>query len=53
MAHRLEVLARQLTLSGEGDSLAALCPNKLAPLLVHDNGELRAAIFEFLKVRGS
>jgi hypothetical protein len=52
---RLEVLSRQLNagsveapLAGE---LAGLCPKKLGAFLVHDNPELRASIFEFLKVR--
>ncbi|GBF88240.1 hypothetical protein Rsub_00952 [Raphidocelis subcapitata] len=56
MANRIEVLARQLTLAGPGESqgagqevLVGLCPRKLEAYLTHDNADLRARIFEFLK----
>ena len=50
MASRLEVLARHLTLAEQPGGLAAVCPKKLGAYIAHDNMELRAAIFEFLKV---
>lgn len=54
MASRLEVLSRQMTAGGmpTGDDifdLSGVCPQALGRYLVHDNPELRAAIFEFLK----
>jgi len=56
---RLDVLARQLTLAGApaaagagtaAADLSGICPRALGAYLCHDNPELRAAIFDFLKV---
>eukprot|EP00775_Hariotina_reticulata_P009658 gene9658-9818_t len=55
-SRRLEVLSRQMcaaglqpaTLQGIND-LAAVCPVQLENVLLHDNRELRAAVFDFLK----
>lgn len=47
---RLNVLARQLT-AGPAHAVETLmpCPKELGAFLTHDNPELRAEIFEFLK----
>jgi hypothetical protein len=58
-SRRLEVLSRQMCAAGlqsastlQGlDGLAAVCPVQLENVLLHDNRELRAAVFDFLKVR--
>uniref|UniRef100_A0A383W1J9 Uncharacterized protein n=1 Tax=Tetradesmus obliquus TaxID=3088 RepID=A0A383W1J9_TETOB len=54
---RLEVLERQLCGAQLAEApeliddaaLSAICPKQLQALLVHDNPELRSAVFEFLK----
>ncbi|WIA40748.1 hypothetical protein OEZ86_004431 [Tetradesmus obliquus] len=54
---RLEVLERQLCAVQlaeapeliDAAALSAICPKQLQALLVHDNPELRSAVFEFLK----
>ncbi len=59
---RLQVLSRQFTAGGEGgagsgselvdaSAVAAVCPRALGAFLVHDNPELRQAIYDFLKVK--
>jgi hypothetical protein len=59
---RLDILTRQLTgaavdepalLQQDGQSgLDRMCPKALQALLVHDNGQLRQSIYDFLRVRG-
>jgi hypothetical protein len=56
--HRLEVLSRQFTagLAMEQSSSPSssqpvnVCPKQMNSFIVHDNKELREAIYEFLKV---
>ncbi|EFJ48478.1 hypothetical protein VOLCADRAFT_104659 [Volvox carteri f. nagariensis] len=45
---RLQVLARQVT-AGNATTRLAVCPKEMKDFLVHDNKELREAIYEFLK----
>lgn len=45
---RLQVLQQQLC-AGQAAQDIAVCPKELGKFLTHDNPELRAKIFEFLK----
>ncbi|GIL55049.1 hypothetical protein Vafri_10685 [Volvox africanus] len=47
-SERLQVLTRQVT-AGHATTRLAVCPKEMRNFLVHDNKELRDAIFEFLK----
>jgi hypothetical protein len=57
-SRRLDVLTRQLTAGSresaptllDGTALSAICARSLGVVLVHDNSDLRQAVFEFLKV---
>ncbi len=49
-SERLQVLARQVT-AGNATTRLEVCPKEMNTFLIHDNKELREAIFEFLKVR--
>lgn len=55
-SRRLGVLGRQLCAAPDTScpldaaALASMCPQQLQQVLLHDNAELRAAVFEFLKV---
>lgn len=46
---RLQVLQQQLC-AGQATHEITICPKELSKYLSHDNPELRAKIFEFLKV---
>jgi hypothetical protein len=57
---RLDVLTRQLTSAAldepallQQSDLAMMCPKQLQAVLLHDNGQLRNSIYEFMKVRSS
>jgi hypothetical protein len=54
---RLDVLTRQLTSAAvdepallQQSDLAMMCPKALQAVLLHDNGQLRNSIYEFMKV---
>jgi hypothetical protein len=61
---RLDVITRQLTRAsisepelllqqGEATELARVCPKALHAVLLHDNGQLRSSVYDFLRVSSS
>lgn len=49
---RLQVLTRQVT-AGNATTQLAVCAKEMNNFLVHDNKELRNAIYDFLKVNAT